>query len=408
MISKSGIQNKEKQKLLHGQMKLFLIEKFEVIRQKWNDGNNIASKLLLSKTRLKEKFGSICKGIIGTRAVVLDIVSGIKDALKLGFKDYLAEVTKSSLETKRWITSPEVMQAHIDLDLLKMSKTEKFEDLIQVICDPSAHHRRVVSKLILEYQNLPSEWDTLIKTIRKVVSTAAIAASSESRSNRCQKFKSKVLKKLTTSIRKQLPNQIWSDIATEESNLNEDNWKEVAKLTEQELKSVEVPNVDDDEFVSSVLEILIRDGNSSAKPRCSVCCPICLMTCDLPHDHLTGSGEAKHNCTHQPAGLVGLPSFTDEKLMPDSCTRSMLLIYDPLGAWRIPNIQKHSKVRQYVFSKYHGKLAEHYAYRRTTFGSSLIGKFIKGSMRILSFPFHAWSSLDQLMISDILKKNCVR
>ena len=164
-ISDENITSKDKQNTIHYKIKELLQSEFKRIQDQWNDSNNIASKLLAAKLRLRNKFESVCEDFIETHAVVQDIVDSVKEALHLGFIEYLAEATKGIVEKKSWIGSSEVIQAHIDMHLLSLSKEERIQELIQEIMNSSDHYNKILSKLIMECVDSQGTWIRLVKQI---------------------------------------------------------------------------------------------------------------------------------------------------------------------------------------------------------------------------------------------------
>ena len=301
-ISDENITSKDKQNTIHYKIKELLQSEFKRIQDQWNDSDNIASKLLAAKLRLRNKFESVCEDFIETHAVVQDIVDSVKEALHLGFIEYLAEATKGIVEKKSWIGSSEVIQAHIDMHLLSLSKEERIQELIQEIMNSSDHCNKILSKLIMECVDSQGTWIRLVKQICSDIRHAASIAS-DSKINCHKIFQSEVDKRLKPCIKKHLPPQMWADMSAMENKVN---WSDIANLLQQKLKKpLSKPPDNSSALVSFVVELLKREGIPDATPRCSIACPRCCMTCRLPATCLAESGiESKHDCKHQPRGTV--------------------------------------------------------------------------------------------------------
>ena len=399
-IIENKIDNKGKQGVIHARIKYLLHERLTSLQEQWNMENNIPEKLKIAKPRLRNKFESICKEFTEVRTVSQDISDGIKEALSLGFIEHLALCTKDIVKEMSWMQSSVVMQAIIELHLLSLSKEAGIQELLQEIRSPHYHYDKLLSELIMkcvnECMNPQETWESLVTQICRDIPNAAMVAST-SEVGRHKTFRSRVDTILDPLFKKHLPPQMWSDMNEVEKKLSKDNWREIADLIKEELDvSLSKEPKYGSELVSSVRDLLKREGFSVAASRCPALCPRCHMSCQLSYDHISDVGRrAKHDCKHQPAGIVGgywVGGENDQELVNESCGESVKIGHHMCVAgtsvsyknfkrvylhWRLPKPHQIAKVRKYLFRQYQRELAEEYRRKQC---SCITGHFDVGSL----------------------------
>ena len=99
-----------------------MVKSLVKIQHQYESKHNIPAMLENEKSALSKKFDYICRGLRGEQMIYAMVLSGLKTAIKPAFIKYLAEEAKANVEKESYIRDAEVIQAHVDLKLLKLSQ----------------------------------------------------------------------------------------------------------------------------------------------------------------------------------------------------------------------------------------------------------------------------------------------
>eukprot|EP00794_Sanderia_malayensis_P004906 gene4906-5554_t len=379
LLLEKNVKAKDKQTEVHSMVKNEMVKRLEEVQRKWNESNNIARKLEKEKAIMKDKFDAMCEGVIGEQAVARDIGEGLKKAVSSGFIAFLAKQTKSKIVGKTWISSNEVMQAHVDLKLLSLSKARKGHDVVNAIANPIGFYNSVLSELILKEVDQDITWRYFKTRTLSAVEDATSFASNSRQHERSEVFQHELTKRLDSCLKKHLPATTWFELNEQKGKLKDDSITEIDKDIEGVLQSLSMPKLSNKDIFKEVKKSLAEDGMPQSQPRCEVPCPRCKMRCHKQMSHVAMSPEeAKHDCKHQPEGLGGCYYFDGKKkgeLSDNSCRESVCqgerflhqgtwhpyadfhIVFD---SWKQPELIEVAKVRKYLFRHHQEELAEHY------------------------------------------------
>eukprot|EP00794_Sanderia_malayensis_P004912 gene4912-5558_t len=379
LLLEKSVKAKNKQTQVHSMVKYEMVKRLEEVQRKWNESNNIARKLEKEKTIMKKKFDDMCEGVIGEQAVARDIGEGLKSAVSSGFLAFLAKQTKGKIEGKTWISSNEVMQAHVDLKLLSLSKAKKDQDVMDAMEKPIDFYNSVLSELILREVDPDTTWRYFQKRILSAVEDATDFASTSLEHERSEVFQHELTKRLDSCLKKHLPATTWFELNEQKGKLKDDSITEIGKHVKGVLQSLSMPKFSKEDIFKEVKQSLADDGMPQSQPRCEVPCPGCGMRCHKQMSHVNMSpAEAKHDCKHQPQGLGGWSygrGEWEDELVDNSCRDSVIqkhtfthegkehpfadfhVIFD---TWKQPEFIEVAKVRKYLFRQHQDQFAMHH------------------------------------------------
>ena len=381
-IKKHSISNKHEKQRLHQVVFTLLNEKLKRIQNQWDRENNVTVKLQNSRDRLYDKFINMCRGFVGAKSVAAEISGALKQAYKYGYKDYLAFDTFQRVSTKKWVKSSETMQAHIEIDLIKMIREDKISDLLHAIYNSRKHYQKILTELIAN-----SSRKDLANTVIEIIKTASSTATTyieQFQDAFSYTFQHQLEDLLPNELLKQFPSRIWNSITKQEKNdgLTKRDWITIGAEIQNEVESwklEDAPSVTDSELCDLVTFVMERErGSTSTRERCSEPCPHCKMLCYHPSGHESEeSKEAKlHNAHHQPAGICGWRWENSHELDDSSCTENVeegnVFIIDGVrtpykdfdkeySSWALPNSKKRQKLREYIFKNYQEELVKRFS-----------------------------------------------
>eukprot|EP00794_Sanderia_malayensis_P004911 gene4911-5557_t len=379
LLLEKSVKAKNKQTQVHSMVKYEMVKRLEEVQRKWDESNNIAKKLEKEKAIMKEKFDAMCEGVIGEQAVARDIGEGLKKAASSGFIAFLAKKSKSKIVDKTWISSNEVMQAHVDLKLLSLSKARKGHDVVNAIANPIGFYNSVLSELILKEVEQDITWQYFKTRTLSAVEDATSFASNSRQHERSEVFQHELTTRLDSCLKKHLPATTWFELKEQKGKLKNDSITEIGKKVNGILESLSMPKFSKEDIFKEIKTSLVEDGMPQSQPRCEVPCPRCKMRCHKQMSHVAMTPEeAKHDCKHQPKGLAGV-YYVDGKekdeLSDNSCRESVCqgerflhqgtwhpyadfhIVFD---SWKQPELIEVAKVRKYLFRHHQEELAEHY------------------------------------------------
>ncbi|XP_063690953.1 interferon-induced very large GTPase 1-like [Bolinopsis microptera] len=358
-----------------------IIRKLGEVQRNWESEHNVRAKLMAEKEVLKENFKNvICKEIFGKERAIHQISQGLKFALEGGFLEYLSGKVRISVQDKGWVTDSIILEAHVDLKYLELSKSGRVKELISKLNYPKNFYEETVLEKISEFvkTNKDIEWTNLVERVLLALENSCLEASRMD-ADGYRKMQDMMKNDLPIEVLKNLP-----DLTTWDDELNKDlnktgeafnsNFIEIEKSIKDHLEGMNVPNLQIINYSKRVYKILSENFNPGARPRCTFVCPRCLLPCSKSLGHY--SEDSRHNCDHQPRGLVGVHWKESNKLVGFSCAESVArgdsIVFkdgDKLYAdfdkiypeWMLPcEVNKKSRVRKYLFQEHNKAIADYY------------------------------------------------
>ena len=201
-------------------------------------------------------------------------------------------------------------------------------------------------------------------------------------------------KKMQEMLKNDLPIEVLKnlpDLTTWDDELNKDlnrtgeginkNFIEIENGIKNHLERINAPDLQIIDYSKRVNKILGENFNPGARPRCTAVCPQCRLPCNKSLGHY--SEDSRHNCDHQPWGLVGGRWMVSNKLIGFSCSESVArgdyIIYNDgrqvpytdfdkeFPEWMLPcEINKKSRVRKYLFQEHNKAIADYYSFKESS------------------------------------------
>ena len=365
----------------HKCVKEFLVKTLEKVQKTWEHKHNIAAKLQAEKEVLRDNFKNvICKEIFGKARAIQQISDGLIHAMKNGFVEYLSSKVQVAVQDMGWVMDSKILQAHVDLKYLKLSKDGKEYELINKLDNSSDYYKETVLEKISEFVNMyeVEEWKNLVTKTRVAVEHAGFEAS-RIISDGYNKMRELLKNELDPNILIHLP-----ELTTWYDGLNEDlhkpgnsvnsNFVDIKDEIDKRLLKVDRPSLDIMACSREVYRLLSDNFNPGARPRCTAVCPRCTLPCNKSVGHY--SEVSRHNCDHQPGGLVGAGWKRSNKLVGFSCAESVsrgdLMVFPdkevPFSEfdkqypeWMLPSeASATSRVRKYLFQRHNKAIAKYY------------------------------------------------
>ena len=365
-----------------------IIRKLDEFQWTWESEHNIPAKLMAEKEVLRENFKNvICKEIFGKERAIQQITQGLKHALEEGFIGYLSGNVQIAVQDKGWVTDSKILEAHVDLKYLRLSRHGRVDDLIRKLQNPKNFYEETVLEKIEEFVDKlkDMEWKNFIGKALLAVENSCLEGS-RSKGDGYRKMKDMMKNDLHIEVLKKLPHlTTWDDRLNKDLNRTEEesinmNFIEIGKGIKDRLDGINIdPNFQIKDCTMQVYTLLGENFNPGARPRCTAVCPNCRLPCNKSLGHY--SQDSRHNCDHQPAGLVGVMWVKSNKLVGFSCSemvatgRSMSFrnIFDVKRSvpyadfdkeypkWMLPcEVNKKSRVRKYLFQEHNKAIADHY------------------------------------------------
>ena len=285
-----------------------------------------------------------------------------------------------AVQDKGWVIDSKILEAHVDLKYLELSKSGRVKELISKLKDPKNFYEITVLEKISEFvkTNKDIEWTNVVERVLLALDNSCLEAS-RMEADGYKKMQDMMKNDLPIEVLKNLP-----DLTTWDDELNKDlnktgeginsNFIEIEKGIKDHLEGMNAPNLQIIDYSKRVYTILGESFNPGARPRCTFVCPRCRLPCNKSLGHY--SEDSRHNCDHQPEGLVGIGWHGSNKLVGLSCSdmveRGHYIMFKD-GAkpysdfvkfypdWMLPSeVNKKSRVRKYLFQKHNKAIADHY------------------------------------------------
>ncbi|CAK9878987.1 unnamed protein product [Sphagnum jensenii] len=379
-------KKKSLQKNMHLYAKGKLTPKLEAIQHEWDKQHNVAERLKTNKNRLWQFFQNCANRVGGTQMLCDEVLNLLKEHMPTSFQILLSKNISDKLQNKSWVLNWKVMKAYLDLDLVTLIENKNMNELLKYIRDGKLHYQNCVDMLIQKEIDkeaaVDNLWKLFVKSIQDAFKFASITAEYNSQLN----FTSFV-----DELTKQLLEKANSpELARNIQLVNDGVYSKYEKVigfetVEKEICATisnmqhNVTSLIQKKLIDLVKTRMISSATECARPRCEEMCPCCKFTCIDSAKHST-----KHETLHQPTGLVGTVWITDQTLIANSCTQSVMdgsmfnvkffgiqsvheflpykdfEIYFP--RWKLPTEGLgESKVREYIFAHYHQELVEKYS-----------------------------------------------
>ncbi|KAL5248272.1 hypothetical protein ACHWQZ_G017452 [Mnemiopsis leidyi] len=145
--------------------KEFLICRLENVQKTWEDIHSIVAKLKAEEEVLKYNFKNvICKEIFGKDRAIQQISGGLIHALRSGFSEYLSSKVQIAVQDMGWVMDSKILQAHVDLKYLELSKARREIELIDKLSDPKNFYEETVLEKISQFVMMykVEEWKILV------------------------------------------------------------------------------------------------------------------------------------------------------------------------------------------------------------------------------------------------------
>ena len=362
-------------------IKEVVISRLEEVHKTWEDKHSIPARLKAEKKVLKHNFKNvICKEIFGKDRAIQQISDGLIHAMIYGFIDYLSSKVLIAVQDMGWVVDSKILQAHVDLKYLHLSKAGNEYELIDKLKNSGDFYEETVLEKISEFVEMyeREEWKNLVEKTRVAVEHSGFEASRMT-SDGYNKMKDVLKKELDPKILKHLPEfTTWDDGLNDDLNRPEDpvnaNFLEIKDAIEEHIIGTVQPWLDTDECSEEVYRLLSENHNPGARPRCTAVCPRCRLPCNKSIGHY---GEvSRHNCDHQPGGLVGIGWYKSNKLAGFSCAESVsrghYMVYPDkevpyaefdkqFPEWMLPSeASATSRVRKYLLQRHNKAIAQYY------------------------------------------------
>ena len=361
--------------------KEFIIRKLEGVQKTWEHGHNIAARLEAEKEVLKHNFKNvICKEIFGKDRAIQQISDGLIYAMNCAFINYLSSKVLIAVQDMGWVMDSKILQAHVDLKYLELSKAGKERDLIEKLCNSESFYGETVLEKISEFVNKyeVNEWKNLVEKTREAVEQSGFEASRIT-SDGYKKMKEVLKNELDPKVLKFLPEiTMWDDGLNGDLNRPEDSvnsiFLEIKDAIKKRIIETDKPRLDMEACSEEVYRLLCENHNPGARPRCTAVCPRCRLPCNKSIGHY--SEDSRHNCDHQATGLVGNKWIGSKKLVGFSCAESVsrgdaMVFPDKevpyaefdkkFPEWMLPSeATATSRVRKYLFQRHNKALAQYY------------------------------------------------
>ena len=131
VTTSSKCPNKETHILAKTLVTIFL----EKEQRLWEGVNSVSAKLDRRSTReeMRNYFDCVSHGILATELLVKTIDANLKSILPRGFEKELIQTVDSRVRTRTWLSDPKVLQARLDLALIRLIDESKIGEMMDKI-----------------------------------------------------------------------------------------------------------------------------------------------------------------------------------------------------------------------------------------------------------------------------------
>ncbi|KAF1315944.1 hypothetical protein FI667_g15750, partial [Globisporangium splendens] len=367
-----------------------LCEELKVIQRKWDESNSVSVKFRTCEESMKTYFFALSQGYQGADFLVTTVTSWLQCNLVKGFRQDLTVYIGQQLKHRRWVSDPDVMQAHVDMSLLALIENGDYEDMMRKIQDPKDHYNQIIAALIRSEidRTLVSFLENFVSSIQKCIVTAADKAYGAPQ-DRSKTFLLSLRSSLVDSLLSGSSNCLLENIPDEnDENAACDSQSEAifAKIADNSLPNVRkaalealsvlspVNDFSTSDLVPDVVSYIMDRGYGAVDgitPRCGEPCPMCRCPCTEYYGHEGSEFDKCHDSYHQPSGLRGCHEFTTKELDHRSCAvqvkeKRRFLREDKwikfsdfhviFPDWKLPVVKRPLPLREYIFMRYQDDL----------------------------------------------------
>ena len=177
VTTSSKCPNKETHILAKTLVTIFL----EKEQRLWEGVNSVSAKLDRRPTReeMRNYFDCVSQCIVATEQLVKTIDANLKSILPRGFEKELIQTVDSRVRTRTWLSDPKVLQARLDLALIRLIDEGKIGEMLDKIRKSSTFYQEVLVDLIaLEISDVKEQCESFYTQFQTLVHSAIGAALS--------------------------------------------------------------------------------------------------------------------------------------------------------------------------------------------------------------------------------------
>ena len=407
-LSDYRITRKELKQKAHQVTYTQLVIQLTTIQNEWEKNHSIAVRFKQARPTMWEYYKKTIQGVHGINLLKSELISVIQRHLKNGFQTLLQQHVITDLTHETWIGNDQIVQAMIQLELIKLIRGDEIKRVIQLLSNMGEHYSNMIEDLFRrKIRELAQHCSNSYHALLRQAIQSAILQTLNYRDPACGNQENDVqlirqgrteffLRTLSRSLLEHRLSRFSDDLnALRFDSLNacdaEENevWNEVENEIIASIPSAFVDDYlrpeDIESLIKSIRDSLVnRFARGGATLRCSEPCPLCGSPCRAAAGHTTDPAEEKrrHDTDHHPGGLFGTYQQETKELVPDSCSTSIsgnftfaygsaenqkpysqFSIYFP--DWKQPPTltTNTNEVGQYVFYHYQDELARYHKCR---------------------------------------------
>ncbi|KAL3697376.1 hypothetical protein R1sor_011452 [Riccia sorocarpa] len=354
------------------------------LQDTWDKENCASVRFAACEADMRSYFNSLGLGMQGQELLVKMLQDHFDRNIKEGFEQEMAVVVGTRLKQARWVADPEVMQAYIDRDLLRMMDFDVSSMLSAI--NGSVEHFGKVTEALVEHaisQVIHEKFTSFKESLKRGIHIAAVKAS-QVQFGRAKLF----LAALRTELREGLTSTnscLVDKLPVYDSNYDCDG--QAPRIFTTDTPSIPgeivkfIPNQYAYTSGSLVKRILVYmqsrayGAHDGIRPRCGAACPMCSCTCIQAVGHDGDPLDKLHDTYHQPLGLSGRRVLSSNELSAGSCgfcveNNWRFLHQDEwvpfkefnrvFPDWAMPIVRRPLALREYILKNYQEELVRLY------------------------------------------------